>query len=301
MQASSSSSPPWTPIASRRCRWQWSRSACRRPWAGRPGRRAGWRGRTGRRTCRSARTGWSRCVSILLDKNRRYIGKSQSQRPPKRTQRPPHLGGAGAAGRLQHALGLGGGAGGDIGGAGGGGGAARRAEVALDASDLDLRAGAGRAEPSVPARVSRVRDGWTSRTTPAALHGSRRRRQRRHACSAGAHMYRQSRYLLLVGLAGARVGVAVVAGGGGRRRAGRRRGAVGVGADGGGGDGVARRALGAGEVIQLRALREEVVRLAQQRADCGRHRRSQRHRPHARSSTRLSAPTKLRCKADHLN
>jgi hypothetical protein len=26
-----------------------------------------------------------RCVSIFLDKNRRYIGKSQSQRPPKRT------------------------------------------------------------------------------------------------------------------------------------------------------------------------------------------------------------------------
>jgi hypothetical protein len=32
-----------------------------------------------------------RCVSILLDKNRRYIGKSQSKRPPKRTQRTPHL------------------------------------------------------------------------------------------------------------------------------------------------------------------------------------------------------------------
>jgi hypothetical protein len=31
-----------------------------------------------------------RCVSILLDKNRRYIGKSQSKRPPKRTQRTPH-------------------------------------------------------------------------------------------------------------------------------------------------------------------------------------------------------------------
>jgi hypothetical protein len=31
-----------------------------------------------------------RCVSIFLDKNRRYIGKSQSKRPPKRTQRTPH-------------------------------------------------------------------------------------------------------------------------------------------------------------------------------------------------------------------
>jgi hypothetical protein len=31
-----------------------------------------------------------RCVSIFLDKNRRYIGKSQSERPPKRTQRTPH-------------------------------------------------------------------------------------------------------------------------------------------------------------------------------------------------------------------
>jgi hypothetical protein len=30
------------------------------------------------------------CVSIFLDKNRRYIGKSQSKRPPKRTQRTPH-------------------------------------------------------------------------------------------------------------------------------------------------------------------------------------------------------------------
>jgi hypothetical protein len=27
----------------------------------------------------------------LYDKSRRYIGKSQSKRPPKRTQRPPHL------------------------------------------------------------------------------------------------------------------------------------------------------------------------------------------------------------------
>jgi hypothetical protein len=32
-----------------------------------------------------------RCVSIFLDKNRRYIGTSQSKRPPKRTQRTPHL------------------------------------------------------------------------------------------------------------------------------------------------------------------------------------------------------------------
>jgi hypothetical protein len=31
-----------------------------------------------------------RCVSIFLDENRRYRGKSQSKRPPKRTQRPPH-------------------------------------------------------------------------------------------------------------------------------------------------------------------------------------------------------------------
>eukprot|EP01047_Picozoa_sp_COSAG01_P033308 COSAG01_NODE_2445_length_7675_cov_30.173036_6_plen_214_part_00 len=32
-----------------------------------------------------------RCVSIFLDKNRRYIGKSQSKRKPKRTQQTPHL------------------------------------------------------------------------------------------------------------------------------------------------------------------------------------------------------------------
>jgi hypothetical protein len=32
-----------------------------------------------------------RCVSIFRDKNRRYIGKSQPKRPPKRTQRTPHL------------------------------------------------------------------------------------------------------------------------------------------------------------------------------------------------------------------
>ena len=31
-----------------------------------------------------------RCVSIFLDQNRRYIGKSQSKRPPKRTKRTPH-------------------------------------------------------------------------------------------------------------------------------------------------------------------------------------------------------------------
>jgi hypothetical protein len=31
-----------------------------------------------------------RCVLIFLDKNRRYIGKSQSKRPPIRTQRAPH-------------------------------------------------------------------------------------------------------------------------------------------------------------------------------------------------------------------
>jgi hypothetical protein len=31
-----------------------------------------------------------RCVSTFLDKNRRYIGKSQPKRPPKRTPRTPH-------------------------------------------------------------------------------------------------------------------------------------------------------------------------------------------------------------------
>eukprot|EP01047_Picozoa_sp_COSAG01_P031639 COSAG01_NODE_2253_length_8073_cov_14.930524_5_plen_188_part_00 len=31
-----------------------------------------------------------RCVSIFLDGNRRYIGKSQTKRPPKRTRRTPH-------------------------------------------------------------------------------------------------------------------------------------------------------------------------------------------------------------------
>jgi hypothetical protein len=31
-----------------------------------------------------------RCVSIFLDQNRCHIGKSQSKKPPKRTQRPPH-------------------------------------------------------------------------------------------------------------------------------------------------------------------------------------------------------------------
>jgi hypothetical protein len=31
-----------------------------------------------------------RCVSVFLDQNRRYIGKSQSERPPNRTQRTPH-------------------------------------------------------------------------------------------------------------------------------------------------------------------------------------------------------------------
>jgi hypothetical protein len=34
--------------------------------------------------------GRGRCVSVFIDKNRRYIGKSQSKRPPKRTQRQPH-------------------------------------------------------------------------------------------------------------------------------------------------------------------------------------------------------------------
>eukprot|EP01047_Picozoa_sp_COSAG01_P055046 COSAG01_NODE_6086_length_3861_cov_91.695906_4_plen_223_part_00 len=32
-----------------------------------------------------------RCVSTFLDKNRRHIGKYQSKRKPKRTQRTPHL------------------------------------------------------------------------------------------------------------------------------------------------------------------------------------------------------------------
>jgi hypothetical protein len=32
-----------------------------------------------------------RCVSIFLDKNRRYIGKCQPKRTPQRTQRTPHL------------------------------------------------------------------------------------------------------------------------------------------------------------------------------------------------------------------
>jgi hypothetical protein len=36
--------------------------------------------------------GWARCVSIFLDKNRRYIGKSQSKRPPKRSRRRSRVG-----------------------------------------------------------------------------------------------------------------------------------------------------------------------------------------------------------------
>ena len=36
------------------------------------------------------RPGRGRCVSMFLDKNKRYIGKSQLRRPHKRTQRPPH-------------------------------------------------------------------------------------------------------------------------------------------------------------------------------------------------------------------
>jgi hypothetical protein len=39
--------------------------------------------------------GRRRCVSIFLDKNRRRMGKSQSKRPPKSTQRPPHQVGEG--------------------------------------------------------------------------------------------------------------------------------------------------------------------------------------------------------------
>eukprot|EP01047_Picozoa_sp_COSAG01_P041538 COSAG01_NODE_3570_length_5924_cov_4.911588_4_plen_247_part_00 len=39
---------------------------------------------------RGALTTRVRCVSIFLDKNRRYIGKSQSKQPLKRTQRTPH-------------------------------------------------------------------------------------------------------------------------------------------------------------------------------------------------------------------
>eukprot|EP01047_Picozoa_sp_COSAG01_P001944 COSAG01_NODE_48_length_31904_cov_21.696997_28_plen_197_part_00 len=37
--------------------------------------------------CCGRSPGRARCVSILLDKNRRHIGKSQSKRPPERTQR----------------------------------------------------------------------------------------------------------------------------------------------------------------------------------------------------------------------
>jgi hypothetical protein len=39
---------------------------------------------------RVERPGRGRGASIFLGKDRRYIGKCQSQRPPKRTQRPPH-------------------------------------------------------------------------------------------------------------------------------------------------------------------------------------------------------------------
>eukprot|EP01047_Picozoa_sp_COSAG01_P108796 COSAG01_NODE_37702_length_500_cov_0.411471_1_plen_99_part_10 len=34
--------------------------------------------------------GRGRCVSMFLDRNRRHIGESQPERPPKQTQRPPH-------------------------------------------------------------------------------------------------------------------------------------------------------------------------------------------------------------------
>jgi hypothetical protein len=47
-----------------------------------------WRGAAVRG--RRWRPGRGRCVSIFLDKNRHYIGKSQPKRPPTRTQRPPH-------------------------------------------------------------------------------------------------------------------------------------------------------------------------------------------------------------------
>ena len=40
-----------------------------------------------------------RCVSIFLDKNRRYIGTSQPKRPPERKQRTPHQ--AGGVGGLR--------------------------------------------------------------------------------------------------------------------------------------------------------------------------------------------------------
>jgi hypothetical protein len=49
----------------------------------------------------SCRLGRGRCVSIFLGKNRRHIGKSQSRRPPKRTQRPPHPGAGAAAATKQ--------------------------------------------------------------------------------------------------------------------------------------------------------------------------------------------------------
>jgi hypothetical protein len=38
----------------------------------------------------SAPSGRDRCVSIFLDKKRHRIGKSQPERPPKTTPRPPH-------------------------------------------------------------------------------------------------------------------------------------------------------------------------------------------------------------------
>jgi hypothetical protein len=44
------------------------------------------------RSPEARRSGRGGCVSIFLDKNRRYIGKSQSKRPLKRTQRTPHRG-----------------------------------------------------------------------------------------------------------------------------------------------------------------------------------------------------------------
>jgi hypothetical protein len=77
-----------------------------------PGWRRGWRPRTnvpgtsctrqrqrrsrreqrapGRACLRRRGAGRGRCVSIFLEKHRRYIVKCQLKRPPKSTQRPPH-------------------------------------------------------------------------------------------------------------------------------------------------------------------------------------------------------------------
>jgi hypothetical protein len=46
--------------------------------------------RSARAAGASPPAGRGRCTSTFLDKNRLFLGKSQSQHPPKRTQRPPH-------------------------------------------------------------------------------------------------------------------------------------------------------------------------------------------------------------------